>query len=274
MSDNPRLFPLAKILKVFRSAKYLRLLNKETIIIYNSPRASVIPKLPKDVLRAELGLPPEAFIVSFVGTINEIFASDLLLTVASTLREAGVVRFLVVGGGTLASEFWRIAGAAKPQMIVLPQVSRAKALWYVAASDLTWSIYRNQSLNARLAMPWKFFESLACRVPILAEKGTQVANWVDDLKCGVIVESDPILISQAISKLLDPNGRPKFNFSERYTWENESRKLIKSYEDMVNRNYERDPPRPVHLLSDLSDAPLKLVASYKRLMSQIHGISQ
>jgi len=255
-------------------AKYLRRFNAETIIIYNSPRVSEIPKLPKDVLRAELGLPADAFIVSFVGTINEIFASELLLTVASALREDGIVRFLVVGGGTLASEFWRIAGAVKPQMIILPQVSRARALWYVAASDLTWSIYRNQALNARLAVPWKFFESLACRVPILAEKGTQVAEWVNGLKCGVVVESDPIVISQTISALVDPNGRPKFKFSNKYSWENMSRKLIESYEDMVDRNYERDPPRPVQFLSGFSDSPLKLVASYRRLMSQIHGIDQ
>jgi glycosyltransferase involved in cell wall biosynthesis len=110
----------------------------------------------------------------------------------------------------------------------------------VLASDLTWVVYQNriESLNPRLALPWKFFESLACGVPVVVEAGTIRAKLTKELKCGVVLESDdPSEVSRTIVNVAaDPgqhrtmgaNARNAFA-DMKLNWEAMSARLIGIY---------------------------------------------
>jgi glycosyltransferase involved in cell wall biosynthesis len=217
-------------------ANYLRKFNPATEIVYNCPRTSDIPRLPKPETRHELGLPPDAFIVSYVGTIRHDFALDLLLDVASSVKNPSV-EFLVVGDGPLARGLLETATVRQARLSVLPRVSRERALRYVSASDLTWAVYKGESLNMRFTMPWKFFESLACGVPLIVEEGTLRAEFVKRLRCGIVLEGrDPHQISELIVSLASDRKRyhemrvASNNAALGMTWETMSCKLTETYE--------------------------------------------
>jgi len=218
-------------------ANYLRRFNRETVIIYSWPRASDIPKLSKREIRAQLGLPLEPFIISFVGSINELFPSELFLAVASLLNDNQNLQFLVVGGGSMAPEFRQASSGARARLLVLPQVLREKALAYVSASDLTWAIYLSKSLNAQMAAPLKLFESVACRVPVLAQKGTLSAELVTEMRCGLVSEgNDPKRISQSILSLsTNSDMQERLRPATGCTWDYMSPKLIETYNRLISR---------------------------------------
>ncbi len=183
---------------------YLCTFNESIEVIYNCPSTGQIPRISKGDARTYLGLPVDAFIVSCVGTLRYDLQMDLLLSVAS-LTKTSNIRYVVVGEGPLAARFSDSAAKIRGiRLTIRPRVSREKALAYVSASDLTWAVYQNkaESFNPRMTVPWKFFESLACGVPVIVEAGTFRAELVKKLKCGVVLESDrPQHVSQIILSL-------------------------------------------------------------------------
>jgi glycosyltransferase involved in cell wall biosynthesis len=223
-------------------ARYLRRFNPVTETIYNCPRASEVPIISKKEARVRLGLPADAFIVSQVGTIRYDSKLDLLLAVAKLVKSENI-HFVVVGGGPLAREFGQAATetAREVQLTVLSQVPREKALLYVSASDLTWVIYA-QSENARMTFPWKFFESMACGVPMIVERGTLRAAFVEKRRCGLVAESDnPAEISRLIFTLASkPHRHQEMADAAKlagreFAWEAMSSKLINLYAQTPSR---------------------------------------
>jgi len=221
-------------------ASYLRRFNPATQVIYNCPRNRDIPKLSKKEARTQLGLPLDDFIVSSVGTIRHDCRFDLLLAVAR-LTEGEKIRYVVVGEGPLAYELGEAAKKVNGNgFTVIPRVPRRKAFSYILASDLTWAVYRSskESLNARMTLPWKLFESLACGVPPIVEAGAFQAVLVRNLHCALILGSDsPDDVSRLIVSLAnDPNRYNKMSEAARtasstlnFTWEAMSTMLIATY---------------------------------------------
>lgn len=220
-------------------ADYYRTFNPKTEVVCNCPRISDIPKASKRELRRQLGLPADGFIVSYVGTVRYDSRFELLLSVAQVLKDNERVLFLIVGGDErgrpLSSNVTQPARVAGARVTYLPFTSRDEALAYVAASDLTWAIYDKQSLNMRLTLPWKLFESLACRVPAIVDKGTARAGLVEDLRCGLVTETDdPGRIAQLITSLVNNSAKlreicPDRRTAQRFAWESMSVRLTETY---------------------------------------------
>jgi glycosyltransferase involved in cell wall biosynthesis len=189
-------------------ANYLRKFNQSTEIIYNYPRLADIPQISKKEARMVLGLPQDAFIISFVGGIRYGCRLDLLLAVASKSRRRDI-HYVVVGEGPLASDFRKAAKqATDASLTVMPRVPRETALLYVTSSDLTWSLYQQgpESLNERAALGWKLFESLACGVPVLVNADTLSAQLVARFKCGIVFAGDNS--DHMLRLILDIAGNP------------------------------------------------------------------
>jgi glycosyltransferase involved in cell wall biosynthesis len=221
-------------------AEYLRRFNAATETIYNCPRMSDIPRLSKERARHELGLPADAFIVSSIGTIRYDCRLDLLLAVSALTKKQNI-HYVVVGDGPLAADFGQAASQASgTRLTVLPRVPREVALTYVLASDLTWSLYREDPgfLNPRVTIPWKFFESLACGVPVIVEPGTMRAVLVEELECGLVAKSnDPSDIMQDVLRLAGSSDAhqemcraARRASARRFNWEAMSIKLCDVYE--------------------------------------------
>lgn len=221
-------------------SEYLRKFNASIELVYNCPRISDIPNLPKRNIRFKLGLPPNAFIVSYVGEIRYDSTLYRLIDVARLTANANI-RFLVVGGGPDAPAFRReVIRSNPPNLTVLHYVPRRKALSYMSASDLTWAVYQSDSvsLNTRVAMPWKFFDSLACGVPVVVEKNTWREQLVRKLGCGIVLESDRSYDTvRAITSLANNRklhrrmcvAAKKASATSSWNWESMSRRLEQAY---------------------------------------------
>jgi len=187
-------------------ADYLRRFNRATETIYTCMATSEVPRASKTQLRAELDLPLNAFIVSYVGEINYLCRLDLLLSVASVLRSGGL-QFVVVGSGPLANDFRLAAEQLQDARVtIVPHVPWRRALMYVSASDLTWAVYDSREgplrEQVRLGLPCKLFESLACSVPVVVEGNNIRAKLVAEQECGIVLETDaPGDVSKAILEL-------------------------------------------------------------------------
>ena len=226
-------------------AAYLLNFSQSVNVIYNCLGLADIPNLSKREARVQLGLPLDAFIVSSIGTIRPDCRLELLVDVASRLEKENIY-FLVVGDGPRASAIRLAAGkVSQAKIAVLPRVSREKAIMYVLASDLTWGIYQNraESLNNRLTLPWKLFESMACGVPVIVDSGTFRSQIVEKFQCGIVLESDdPDQISQVIATFAhDPDRHYRFAKAARaattlkFNWEAMSDEIVSIYEKLRNR---------------------------------------
>jgi glycosyltransferase involved in cell wall biosynthesis len=90
-----------------------------------------------------------------------------------------------------------------------------------------------------MGLPWKFFESLACGVPLLVETGTYRAKLVEELDCGVVLKTGtPEDTIHAIVSLAKDTARHR-SLSEaaknaaiarNLNWEAMSVKLISVYD--------------------------------------------
>jgi len=223
-------------------ASYLRRFNPTTDVIYNCVRSDDIPRVSKREARIRLGLHPDIFTISYVGTLRYDSRLDLLLSVAS-LIENDNLRFVVVGSGPLASEFEKAARKMlDAPLFVFPQVPRETALLYITASDLCWVVYQNPrlSLNSRVAMPWKFLESLACGTPVIVERGSLRAQLVSKLKCGLVLESDaPDHVYRALTSLAGDAARmqgmrigAREAAEQTYRWEAMAHRLLNVYKGL------------------------------------------
>jgi glycosyltransferase involved in cell wall biosynthesis len=223
-------------------ADYLRQSNPRTEVVYNCPQAADIPRISRRQARTRLDLPPDAFVISSVGTVRYDSKLDLLVRIAASTKKQNI-QYLIVGDGPSLLGIKEAARAAGDiNLKILPRVSRETALLFVSASDLTWAVYQHgdESLNPRVTIPWKFLESLACGVPLVVEEGTVRADLVREFKCGLVLESDePTYVSQAILSLIArPNdyqnmcAAAKRAFDQQFNWEMMAIKLISLYRDL------------------------------------------
>ncbi len=221
-------------------AEYLATIKQVVAVIYNCPRMVDIPSISKMDARNELGLPRNSFIVSYVGMIRYGCRLELLLSVASRIKQQNI-HFVVVGDGPLASEFKGMANKTQDcRVTIVPRVWRDRALLYVLASDLTWALYDDRNLSLNVAMPWKLFESMACGVPVLVERGSCRASFVEKHGCGVVLRNDaPDVVAEAIRSLSqDPahhghmSRAGKRLAQSEFNWEVMSEKLEGIYETL------------------------------------------
>jgi len=218
-------------------AAYLRRFNRPVTVLYNCPRLADIPDVTKEEARTMLALPPDWFIVSYVGMVRVGCGLELMVEVAEKMGD-GKVHFLVVGDGPIGPQIRRAAEELGPNshLSVLPRVSRQKALLYTLASDATWAIYP-ESVNARISSPWKLFESIACGVPVIVDSGTFQSNIINKFGCGLVLrDHTPQTIRQSIASMVnDPIEYHRMSTAGRkaaeaeFNWENMSRRLIEAY---------------------------------------------
>jgi glycosyltransferase involved in cell wall biosynthesis len=220
---------------------------RDVYLIYNCPRLSDIPNVSKDEARSRLGLPDRSFIVSYVGSAFAIGSRlDIMMRVADLARDSSTsIRFLVVGASSSYQLRTQVAKHSNPAITFVGPKSHKDALTYRIASDLTWAVYDDPtvSVRTRIGAFWQIFESMACGVPIMVWKGTNMAALINRTDCGVAVDgNDAEGIVRNIDRLshnpemrarLSSNGRSAS--SSEYNWEKMSSRLLRVYKSLEGR---------------------------------------
>lgn len=144
--------------------------------------------------RTAFDIPDDVGVVTFVGRLTGVKRFDRFTEMARLLVDSGQdVRFLVVGGGDLHQA--KEATADLGHRFVFTGWLGDVGLAY-AASDVIALTSDNEG------MPVTLIEAQMCGVPAVATDVGSVREVVLDGETGFVVEADPVILADAVDRLL------------------------------------------------------------------------
>jgi len=165
-----------------------------------TPSASNSP-----ALRADWGLPADAFVLEYSGNLGRAHEADTLLAAAGLLAHRSDIWFLFVGGGHAQTELRRNAVATgRERFVFQPYQPRARLSESLAVGDAHWLSLRPEFEG--LIVPSKVFGIAAAARPIVAicDPQGEVPSMIAEPGAGVAVApGDAAGLAIAIAALAD-----------------------------------------------------------------------
>lgn len=179
-------------------------------------------------LRARYGIPPDATVVTFLGTFGQWHGAEVLARAVARrgawARETGT-RFLLVGDGLTMPQVRAALAGVEDVAVLTGLVPQGEAAAHLAASDVLVSPHvPNADGSPFFGSPTKLFEYMAAGKAIVASDLDQVGDVLRGV--GVLVRpGDADELGDAIASLAeDPERRRALGAQarrrvlERYTW--------------------------------------------------------
>ncbi|HET7678350.1 MAG TPA: glycosyltransferase [Candidatus Limnocylindrales bacterium] len=190
-------------------------------------------------LRDTVGVPPEAPIVLYQGGLSVDRGIEELVAALDepALAETGAV-VVLLGYGRLREPLLREAAARPGRLFVLQAVPPSELLEWTASADLCFVGQPPRTLNQRLNLANKLFESLMAGVPVLVAEGTEHCRLVTAEAVGRCCDVDsPRAIAEAAGAMLATPAYERERLRahcrrvalERYTWEAQQAGLRELY---------------------------------------------
>ena len=187
---------------------------------------------------------PDAPILLYQGAFREDQGLEELLRAlsASPLRDVPLTT-VFLGFGRLEGRLRAAAAATPGRVVVLPPVPSDQLLDWTAGADLAFVGAPPKTINLRLTIPNKLFESLMVGVPVVVAGGTAVGALVAGAGVGVVVEPWSVegLASAIAGYLGGPvdersatRSRARAAALERYNWETEAVGLVAVYRRLAD----------------------------------------
>ncbi|TAJ45653.1 glycosyltransferase [Methanofollis fontis] len=145
----------------------------EAGVITNGVNTDIFRPMDGAPMRRRLGIPEEAFVIGFAGSVERWYAVDNLIRLLPRLRrEFGDVRLLIVGGSLFTGYIDDLKALAAScgvagEVTFTGTVGYADLPPHIAAMDVC-TIPLSPPQWANIALPNKFFEYSACARPILS----------------------------------------------------------------------------------------------------------
>ena len=206
------------------------------------------PDSPPAPLRARLGVPPDALLVLFCGTIGMAHDVGLLARAAAILPPDLRAHFVIVGDGAgreaLAAEI--AALDVRHRVHLLPPIARCEVPGYLAAADLSAIVLRDSPTFAGV-LPSKIFEAMAMRTPILLGVRGEAQALVERAGAGLpFTPGDPralVATLRAFAMLGPPGRRAMGDTARAYALSHHDRtRQAQQLADLLER-LRRPPPR-------------------------------
>jgi glycosyltransferase involved in cell wall biosynthesis len=146
--------------------------------------------------------------------------------------------FVFMGFGRLQAYLQREAATRADRMRVIPAVPVRELMEWTAGADVCFVGQPPRTLNHRINLPNKLFESLMAGVPVVVSTGNEQCRLVTREGVGRCVDmDDPDQIAQAIGGLLGGTAEERTTMRarcrrvalERYTWEGNVAGLMTLY---------------------------------------------
>jgi glycosyltransferase involved in cell wall biosynthesis len=187
---------------------------------------------------------PDAPILLYQGAFREDQGLEELLPALSMPPLADVpLTAVFLGFGRLEGRLREAAAAAPGRIVVLPPVPGEGLLEWTAGADVSFVGAPPKTINLRLTIPNKLFESLMAGVPVVVAGGTAVAALVAEADVGVVVHPwSAAAVAEALATLLAAppearaalRGRARAAALDRYNWETEQVGLVETYRRLVD----------------------------------------
>jgi glycosyltransferase involved in cell wall biosynthesis len=178
-------------------------------------------------------------IVLYQGGFSVDRGVEELVAAAAHPRLVALDAAVVFMGYGRLEPFLRAAAEHDPHRIVLlPAVAPDDLMPWTASADVSFVGQPPRTLNQRMNLPNKLFESLMAGVPVVVSKGNEQCRLVSDERVGTCVNvDDPAAIAAACADLLDQAEGERLALRahcrtvalERYTWEGNADGLVEVY---------------------------------------------
>ncbi len=219
---------------------------RRTLVVHNCPGRWTAPADAPDLLRRAAGIPLDAAVVLYHGSLGGGRGIEQLLA-ALVARGMENVHLVLLGPGDGRATYRamtadpRWAGRAH----ILDAISPAELLPWVATADVGGVLIQRTSLNHLLSTPNKLFECLAAGVPVLASDFPTMRRIVLDPALGPLGQvcdpADPAAIAGALRSILslEPAAKAELRARclaaahDRWSWEVESAGLVELYNDLL-----------------------------------------
>lgn len=140
----------------------------------------------RDEVRARYGIPADAFVSSFVGTVGMAHGVGIVLDAAEITKDDPSLHYVIMGNGAdKAAVRARLEQRALRNVTMIDGRPRQEALDLVSASDASLVVLRDSPVFETV-IPSKIFEAMALRRPIvLGVRGEAMRIVVDEGACGL-----------------------------------------------------------------------------------------
>jgi glycosyltransferase involved in cell wall biosynthesis len=189
--------------------------------------------------RRELGLTPEAYVISYIGGFTR---NRLLLPLVESMRSLPEVTLLLFGDGhqRLAIEE-SIKGMANVKY--LGWLPSNQVPLYSRLSDVVYYCLRPDYPGAIYNSPNTLSNAMAAGRPVIANDVGDLGRMVRKTGCGILLdEVTPQTIREAILKLSDPNLRTRLGQAGRqaaeseFNWSTAENHLLELYRLLLKEN--------------------------------------
>jgi len=144
----------------------------------------------------------------------------------------------IIGGGDVFEKLKTIVEKfnLSNKVTIMNKMAYQELIEYTKIADLGLSLDKGTNLNYEYSLPNKIFDYIQCNIPILATNRKEVAQLIDENNIGFITNTTQpqnlAKITNSIFRNQEVYNQIKNNLtiaSEKYTWENESKKIEDIY---------------------------------------------
>ncbi len=209
------------------------------------PRPPISSRLRDALATVAPDVRPDAPILLYQGAFREDQGLEELLPALSLrpLRDVPLTA-VFLGFGRMEARLRQAAAEAPGRIVVLPPVPPDELLEWTAGADVSFVGAPPKTINLRLTIPNKLFESLMAGVPVLVSSGTAVAALVEGARVGTVVApwSSQAIADALASMLAAPpaeraalRSRARSAALDRYNAEIEQARLVELYRRLAAR---------------------------------------
>lgn len=181
---------------------------------------------------------PNLKVIIYQGAINKDRGVEEAILAMQYISNAILI---IIGDGDVFDEVKALADILQLQAKVkfTGKLRRDELVRYTRLADLGLCIEKPTNENYIFSLPNKLFDYINAEVPILASHLIEIENIINENQIGGFIENhDPRHIAERINLFFDPNNENYSTWKQnlktingKYTWENESKKLLNKYED-------------------------------------------
>lgn len=251
LTTRPRIQKIWQNIEAFIVPKLKRVYTvNQSIANFYTDKYHIPVKVIRNMASAYADKPLDSdFVKALKGTKKMLILQGNGINIDRGAEEAvAVMPFLnncvlyIIGAGDVFEILKKLVAnlALADRVFIKDKMPYDELMRYTKAADLGLSFDKNTNLNYEFSLPNKVFDYIQARTPLLVTNRKEVAQLVLENNIGAVVNSlEPKALAAQIEALLshaELQNVWKQNLEKAaqiYTWQNESKALIKIYKDLV-----------------------------------------
>lgn len=143
--------------------------NNKSVLIPNGVDTNLFKKYKSEIIKSELGIDGNCFIVGHVGVLREWLDFEPLFKAFRTLAGTYNMKLLIVGGGKGYNETVKLAEKydVAQNVIFTGTVPYSQVAHYISCMDVGIVPFKLDDVSQN-SLPLKIFEYMSCEIPVIS----------------------------------------------------------------------------------------------------------